>query len=126
MMNPLISLLTSPEAAAKSALMLEKDPHGVVLTVTSVLVVFSALIILRYAFGFVGKLFTGQIKFPSLRRKSKGMSEEEAVAVAMALSLEKGSGEPDEAVAAAIALALHEELEGSVHDYESYVITIKR
>ena len=119
MSQALIFLLT----VSKSDLMLEKDPHGWVLTFTSVLVVFVALILLRYAYDFIGKLNTGEITFA---RKKKVLSEEEAVAVAMALALEKGNNNPDEEVAAAIALALREEIEGSVHDYESYVITIKR
>lgn len=111
--------------ASKNEIMLQKDPHGFVLTITSVFVVFCALIILRYAYGFIGDLNTGKISF---KKKKKGMTEEEAAAIAMALSLEKGNSVEgaDQAVAAAIALALNEELEGSVHDYESYVITIKR
>lgn len=50
-------------------------------------------------------------------------SPEAAAAVAMALEMERGCG--DEA-AAAVAMALEAEGYGEVHDFESFVITIKR
>lgn len=128
-MNTFILLQTSEKVLAKSAEMLEKDPHGAIITLVSVSVVFLALLILWGAYDFIGKLSSGQIKFPERKKTAPKPS---AVKV----------GKPDDEVAAAIALALDQELNGevyaaigtalhlymndTVHDLESYVITIKR
>ena len=115
------------EEKSKAAVMAETDPHGWTLTVVSVSVVFCALIILFIIYNFSGKCFSGQIKFPKLRRKSSSRaakagecSGEVAAAIAMALQAEQNSD-----VEAAIALALHLYLGGGVHDSESFVITIR-
>lgn len=93
------------------------DPHGWTLTLTSVSVVFGALLILMIIFTISGNTFSGKY-----RRSKKGTpSPEEAAAIAMALS-EYTSGEDDEA--AAIGLALHLFLSEEAHDTESYRITI--
>lgn len=120
-------LQTSANVLAKSAEMAEKDPHGVIITLVSVSVVFSALIILYFAYTFIGKLSSGQIKFPELKKKARKTvkggtpSPEEAAAIALALDSEL-NGE----VYAAIGLAMHQYLNDTVHDMESYIITIKR
>ena len=131
-MNTFVLLQVSEQVATKSAEMADKDPHGIIITAVSVSVVFFALIILYFAYTFIGKLTSGQIKMPqiklpSFRKKSAVKTEsvhptpEEMAAIALALE-SKRSGE----VYAAIGLALHQHMNEKVHDNESYVITIKR
>ena len=121
-------LQVSENVVRKSAEMAARDPHGVIITVVSVAVVFTALVVLYFAYTFVGKAVNGKVDWKSLvrrfKRKSKGKgmpSEEEAAAIAMALDQEL-NGE----TYAAIGLALHQYLNDTVHDNESYIITIKR
>lgn len=110
--------------------MLAKDPHGAIITLVSVSVVFFALIILYYAYTFIGKLSSGEIKLTLPKRKPKAaktagpdgaVSPEVAAAIAMALDQEM-NGE----VYAAIGMAMHQYLNDTVHDMESYIITIRR
>lgn len=121
-------LQTSPGVVQKSAEMAEKDPHGAIITLVSVSVVFAALVILYFAYTLVGKAVNGnwkqerQKKAKAAGKVSKmGPSDEEAAAIAMALDQEL-NGE----TYAAIGLALHQYLNDTVHDNESYIITIKR
>lgn len=127
-MNTFMLLQTSEKVLAKSADMLEKDPHGIIITIVSVTVVFSALLILWFAYSFIGKLSSGQIRFPERKKKPAAQkpsagnpTPEEAAAIALALDQEM-NGE----VYAAIGTALHLYLNDTVHDMESYIITIKR
>ncbi|MBQ2918195.1 MAG: OadG family protein [Bacteroidales bacterium] len=127
-MNTFMLLQVSENVVRKSAEMAARDPHGVIITVVSVAVVFTALVVLYFAYTFVGKAVNGKFDWKSLvrrfKRKSKGKgmpSEEEAAAIAMALDQEL-NGE----TYAAIGLALHQYLNDTVHDNESYIITIKR
>lgn len=120
-------LQVSENVVRKSAEMAARDPHGVIITVVSVAVVFTALVVLYFAYTFVGKAVNGNFDWKSLacrfkRKAAKGApSEEEAAAIAMALDQEL-NGE----TYAAIGLALHQYLNDTVHDNESYIITIKR
>lgn len=126
-MNTLILLQVSENVVRKSAEMADRDPHGLIITIVSVAVVFTALIVLYFAYTFVGKAVNSTFSWKSIfhcRKKSpaKGSpSEEEAAAIAMALDQEL-NGE----TYAAIGLALHQYLNDTVHDNESYIITIKR
>ena len=127
-MNTFMLLQVSENVVRKSAEMAARDPHGIIITVVSVAVVFTALVVLYFAYTFVGKAVNGKVDWKSLVRrfkkksKGKGMpSEEEAAAIAMALDQEL-NGE----TYAAIGLALHQYLNDTVHDNESYIITIKR
>lgn len=126
-MNTLILLQVSENVVRKSAEMAARDPHGLIITIVSVAVVFSALIVLYFAYTFVGKAVNSTFSWKSIfrcRKKShaKGSpSQEEAAAIAMALDQEL-NGE----TYAAIGLALHQYLNDTVHDDESYIITIKR
>ena len=129
-MNTFMLLQTSPTVAEKSADMLVKDPHGAIITLVSVTVVFAALVILYFAYTFIGKLSSGQIKLTLQKRKPKAAkpadtggapSQEVAAAIAMALDQEM-NGE----VYAAIGMAMHQYLNDTVHDMESYIITIRR
>lgn len=126
-MNTFMLLQVSENVVRKSAEMAARDPHGIIITVVSVAVVFMALVVLYFAYTFVGKAVNGKFDWKSLacrfkRKAAKGApSEEEAAAIAMALDQEL-NGE----TYAAIGLALHQYLNDTVHDNESYIITIKR
>lgn len=105
------SINGSQNVETGSQRMEKEDEHGFVLTLVSVSVVFTALIILWWLFSLLGKVSGGEGK----------MTPETAAAIAMALDQEM-NGE----VYAAIAAALHLYAEESVHDKESFVITIQR
>ena len=127
-MNSFTLLQVSESAILKSAEMAEKDPHGTIITLVSVSVVFMALIILYFAYTFIGKATSGQFKMPALKKKPeaaapKGGKPSEEVAAAIAMALDQVlNGE----VYAAIGMAMHQYLNDTVHDMESYVITIRR
>ena len=119
-------LQTSASVLTKSAEMAEKDPHGAIITLVSVSVVFIALIVLYFAYTFIGNISSGKVNLPKKRDKTKnvkseGPSAEEAAAIAMALDQEF-NGE----AYAAIGMALHQYFNDTVHDNESYIITIRR
>jgi len=120
-------LQASESVIQKSAEMAERDPHGVIITIVSVSVVFCSLIILYYAYTFIGKILSGELKLtlPKRRRKTADKSghPEEEVAAAIALALDQ---ELNGETYAAIGMALHQYLNDTVHDNESYIITIKR
>ena len=140
-MNSFMLLQVSENIVRKSAEMAVRDPHGVIITLVSVTVVFVALIILYFAYTFIGKVISGQVNWKSLlivfskkpawlvpsakiigpAKESKGPDDEVAAAIALALDQEM-NGE----VYAAIGMALHQYLNDTVHDIESYIITIKR
>ena len=116
------------DAKTKSQVMKEQDPHGFVLTLIAVMVVFIALLILAIIFGWIGNASKRALEGgPKASKKEKTkkakpgeMTPEIAAAISMALSQEFG-GE----VYAAIALALDDYLSGGIHDLESMIITIK-
>lgn len=116
------------DAKTKSQVMKEQDPHGFVLTLIAVMVVFIALLILAFIFGWIGNASKRALEGgPKASKKEKTkkakpgeMNPEIAAAISMALSQEFG-GE----VYAAIALALDDYLSGGIHDLESMIITIK-
>ena len=126
-MNSFMLLQVSESVIRKSAEMAERDPHGAIITLVSVSVVFVALIILYFAYTFIGKLSSGEIKLKMPQKKATpkpakgGPTPEEAAAIALALDQEM-NGE----VYAAIGMALHQYMNDTVHDMESYVITIRR
>lgn len=122
-------LQASQTVAEKSAEMLDKDPHGAIITLVSVTVVFFALVILYFAYTFIGRLSSGQISLSMPKRKQKapvmkaGPGPDDEVAAAIALALDQDmNGE----VYAAIGMAMHQYLNDTVHDMESYIITIRR
>ena len=119
-------LQTSSSVLTKSAEMADKDPHGAIITLVSVSVVFIALIVLYFAYTFIGNISSGKVNLPKKRDKTKnvkseGPSAEAAAAIAMALDQEF-NGE----AYAAIGMALHQYFNDTVHDNESYIITIRR
>lgn len=111
-MRFLLTLLVSEASQA----MAEKDPHGWILTIVSITVVFTALALLWLIFGL---FFT-----PKRRHITKYFhrKNEEKVEPVVVEAVPDASGE----VYAAIATALDAYLSDSVHDRESYVITIRR
>ena len=127
-MNTFALLQASENVVTKSAEMAVRDPHGLIITLVSVAVVFSALVILYFAYAFIGKTvndrFDLRSMFPCRKRAAvtAGIpSKEEAAAIAMALDQEL-NGE----VYAAIGMAMHQYMNDTIHDTESYIITIKR
>lgn len=129
-MDTLILLQVSENVIRKSADMAMRDPHGLIIMLVSVSVVFTALVILYYAYTFVGKAVNSTFSWKSICRnlcrkkqpKTTGIPDnEEAAAIALALDQEL-NGE----TYAAIGLALHQYMNDTVHDNESYIITIKR
>ena len=113
------------DAMTNNQKMKEKDPHGWVLTLISVTVVFAALTILAFIFGWIGnankkKALKAAGKLPANAESSMNMSPEVAAAISMALTQEFGTE-----VYAAIAMALDDYLGGGVHDQESFIITIR-
>lgn len=125
-MNPSMILQVSESVIVKSAEMAEKDPHGAIITLVSVSVVFVALIVLYFAYTFIGKLSSGGIKFRMPKKEKAAMTKgapEGEIAAAIALALDQ---EMNGEVYAAISMAIHQYLNDTVHDNESYIITIKR
>ena len=126
------------DVASKAARMAEQDPNGWIMTLVAVCVVFLTLFLLQYCYRFVGWLSTrekGEGSRKAARKAGKRSSDgragsadglgsadgEVAAAIATALSMES-SGE----IQAVIGLALDRWFSESIHDKESYVITIKR
>ena len=123
-MNSFVLLQFSENVAAKSADMAARDPHGAIITLVSVSVVFCALITLFFAYTLIGKISSGRFRLPKRNKKqlkTDTPTPEEAAAIALALDKEM-NGE----TYAAIGMALHQYLNETVHDNESYIITIKR
>ena len=115
----------SVNSKTKAQEMAEKDPHGFILTVVSVSVVFLALAILWFLFT---SLFKDKSKQPVKEKKApvkkaaKAPEDEGvAIAIALALAMERSDGD-----FAAIAMALHLHLSQSVHDAESFVVTFDK
>lgn len=122
------------DAKTKSQVMKEQDPHGLVLTLIAVMVVFTALLILSFIFGWLGNFnkrgglrqakgkdrSVSKSNRRALRQAQGPINPEIAAAIALALS-----GETSDEVYAAIALALDDYLSGGVHDIESLIITIE-
>lgn len=127
-MTPICPHIILLQISDKSSLMAQRDPHGFIMSLTAVAVVFSSLIILYLCYSLIGRLMSGQTKLPDFKAlfkrnksdESQEVTEEIAVAIAMALQ-EENSDE----VYAAIAMALHSYNSDQIHDTESYVITIR-
>ena len=103
--------------------MAQTDPHGWTLTLISVMVVFSALIVLYFIYNLSGSIFSGKFKrAPKPKKAVKGTPDAEvAAAIALALDMEQSGDEY-----AAIATAVHLYLNDAVHDVEPGIVTIVR
>lgn len=108
-MNSITLLQTSASVLNKSAEMVATDPHGIIITVVSVLVVFASLAILHISYFLIGKVVGWHLDWMDRREQA---SEPQA--------------EDDAEAKAAIATAMHLYLNENSHDDESYLITIKR
>lgn len=116
----------SVDSKTKAQQMAEKDPHGFILTIVSVSVVFLSLAILWFLFTSLFKDKSKQTKkeaAPKKKASSKDVPMDDATALAIALALEMEQGGDD---IAAIAMALHLHLTQSVHDAESFVVTFQQ
>lgn len=112
----MINILDMTAGAQRMA---ETDPHGWTLALIAVSTVFTALVILYFIYGTIGKVANSKV--PGMKRSRKKGStpdSETAAAIAMALEAENG-GE----VNAAIAMALHLYFNDAVHDIEPGIIT---
>ncbi len=110
--------------STKSEMLAQRDPHGFIMTLTAVAVVFGALLLLYMVFGILGDFNSGKYSLKkAFKRTGKGKETDAETAAAIAMAL---NDEFSEEVYAAIGLALEECLNDTVHDQESYIITIKR
>ena len=69
-MNMFPILQVSENVLRKSADMAVKDPHGLIITLVSVAVVFTALIALYLAYSMIGKAVNGRFSLKKTRRTS--------------------------------------------------------
>lgn len=121
--------------STRSMALRESDPSGIVLTLTAVTVVFSALILLVIVFKGIARLLAmlseraerqkvrlkGQTTTTPRARSLAG--NEEAIAISLALQSRAQDLEKEAVVALSLALAMHQK--GDVHDNESYRQTIR-
>ena len=112
----------SQDAASKAQVMAEKDPHGWILTVVAVSVVFTALAILWGLFMLLFWLLDRLEKKSAPKKEAPAgeISPDVAAAIAAALDMEE-----DGDVYAAIAAALDLYFADTLHDAEPFVVTIR-
>ena len=94
-------MMTLPMITTGAEKMMASDPHGLTLTLISLMVVFGCLLILYGAYSLSGAIFSGKFR----RRKVEPTATDETEA--------------------AIAAALHLYMREQVHDKETGIITIK-
>ena len=123
-------------AATKAEAMKEKDPHGGILSLVAVSVVFSALAILWFLFWLFfdrpakkAAAAKNQPAKPKKEKKGKKVAlaaadgtptDEIAAVIALAMDMEQGGDDY-----AAIAAAMHLYFSDAVHDAESFVLTMR-
>ena len=125
-------------AATKAEAMKEKDPHGGILSLVAVTVVFSALAILWFLFWLffdrpAKKAAAAKNQPPKPKNEKKGKkaaaladvpagtpSDEIAAVIALAMDMEQGGDDY-----AAIAMAMHLYFSDAVHDAESFILTMR-
>lgn len=99
---------------SKSSIMKRTDPHGLIMTLVAMIVVFSALIILFFLFKI-----TGNIAIRSLQKRSDESSAETG-------STKTDVAEASAETYAAIGVALHLfKEENEAHDEESFMLTLQ-
>lgn len=103
--------------------MKERDPHGWILTVVSISVVFSALAILWFMFWLLFDRRARKAAAAKAAKPKAAKTPDAEVAAAIALALDMESAGDDYA---AIAAAVHLYLTETVHDPEPGIITIVR
>ena len=124
-------------AASKAESMKEKDPHGGILSLVAVSVVFSALAILWFLFWLFfdrpakkAAAAKDQPAKPKKEKKGKKAAalagpvgnpdDEIAAVIALAMDMEQGGDDY-----AAIAAAMHLYFSDAVHDAESFILTMR-
>ena len=125
-------------AASKAESMKEKDPHGGILSLVAVTVVFTALAILWFLFWLffdrpAKKAAAAKNQPPKPKKEKKGKkaaaltdvpagapTDEIAAVIALAMDMEQGGDDY-----AAIAMAMHLYFSDAVHDNESFVLTMR-
>ena len=115
-------------AATKAEAMKEKDPHGWILSMVAVSVVFSALAILWFLFWLffdrpakrAAQAKEKPVKAKAAALKAGEPTDEIAAVIALAMDMEQGGD-----VYAAIALAMDLYFNDTVHDAESFVLTMR-
>ena len=111
-------------AASRGELMKERDPHGWILSITSVSVVFSALALLWFLFWLLfDRPAKKKAQGPKPKKVVKGGTPDGEIAAAIALALDMEESGDDYA---AIAVAVHLHLNDAVHDVEPGIVTIRR
>ena len=98
MMSFLLTMTPGAQAVART------DPHGWILTLISISVVFAALLVLYGIYAISGGIASGRFKERFLERRGR--------------RVERKGISPDEETAAAIALALYLHAEETIHDAE--------
>ena len=121
--------------ATKAQAMAEKDPHGGILSLVAVSVVFSALAILWFLFWLFfdrpAKKKAQAKDKPKKEKKARkaavipsaakeSLTDEVAAVIALAMDMEQGGDDY-----AAIAMAMHLYFSDAVHDAESFVLTMR-
>lgn len=95
-------------------------PSGFTLTIISVSVVFSALLLLFCIYSLAGYVLSGRMaRTIEVTRQRRRMRRESAVKPREVLNTDNSE------IAAVIAVALQKYMDDTMHDSESYVITIK-
>ena len=124
-------------ASSKAEAMKEKDPHGGILSLVAVSVVFSALAILWFLFWLffdrpAKKAAAAKNQPPKPKKEKKAkkaalaaakpgeVSDEIAAVIALAMDMDQGGDDY-----AAIAMAMHLYFSDAVHDAESFVLTMR-
>ena len=115
-------------AATKAEAMKEKDPHGWILSMVAVSVVFSALAILWFLFWLffdrpakrAAQAKSKPVKTKAAALKAGEPTDEIAAVISLAMDMEQGGD-----VYAAIALAMDLYFNDTVHDTESFVLTMR-
>ncbi len=102
------------DAESKSAIMKKTDPHGVVITIVAMSVVFCALIILYVLFKFIGN-----VAIRTLQKRSDETTEKTG-------TTKTDVAEASAETYAAIGVALHLfKEEDEAHDEESFLLTLQ-
>lgn len=116
---------------SRSAQLQQTDPNGLILTVTAVSVVFLALLLLVFFFKGIGKGLLALSKpkatapeHAQVTTSSTTSVPDKEVAAAITMALDSYRTAPNLETMAAIALTI-EDYCSSLHDHESYKLTIR-
>ncbi len=112
------------QALTKAEAFLEKDPHGVMMAITAMAVVFSALALLWLLFALVGKAMSAATRLADeAEARHKALAAKNKQGDLITTAAPKAFA--GEAEIAAIALALSQ-FQSELHDQQATVLTINR